>query len=309
MKVHLDTDLGGDTDDLCALAYLLGRRDVDLVGVTTCCGHTAKRAGYVRSALDLAGRSGVPTAPGADGSIGGYRGLDAPMPGLPDEATMWPEAVPPLEAAAGAALSLLEASAEAGATIVGIGTYTNLAMLAAARPALAAATRFVVLGGYLGQPAEGLPRWPPEMDWNVQQDQAAARILLTRCRPTLVPLGVSLRVHLRAADLPRLETGGPLPRLLARQARVHAREHRMDELGRRHAALPDDLQNFQYDPLACAVAVGWPGAKVEELDLSLEEEDGWLWQRPDPSGPLRLPVVTEVDAEGFRQHWLETVLT
>jgi purine nucleosidase len=309
MKVHLDTDLGGDTDDLCALAYLLGRRDVDLVGVTTCCGFTTKRAGYARYALDLAGRRDVPVVPGADGSIGGYRGFDAPMPGLPDEATMWPEAIPPVEAEAGAALSLLATSAEAGATIVGIGTYTNVAMLAAVRPALAASTRFVLLGGYLGRPAEGLPRWGPEMDWNVQQDLVASRILLTRCRPTLVPLGVSLRVHLRAADLPSLEAGGPLPRLLARQARAHARENGMEELGRRHAALPDDLRNFQYDPLACAVAAGWPGARVEEMGLSLEEEDGWLWQQPDPDGRLRLPVVTEVDGEAFRKHWLETVLS
>ncbi len=221
---------------------------------------------------------------------------------------MWPEPIAPLEAEAGAALSLLVASAEAGAAIVGIGTYTNLAMFVAARPVLAASTRFVLLGGYTEPPAEGLPQWRPEIDWNVQQDQVASRILMTRSRPTLVPLSASLKVRLRAADLPRLESGGPLPRLLARQARAHARIYGMEELGRRHAALPDDLLNFQYDPLACAVAVGWPGAKVEEMGLSLEEEDGWLWQRPDPEGRLRLPVVSEVDSEAFREHWLETVL-
>lgn len=307
MKVHVDTDLGGDTDDLCALAYLLGRPDVELVGVTTCCGFTAKRAGYVRYALDLAGRADVPVAAGADGSLGGYRGF-AGMPAPADEATMWPEPVRPLPAEPGAALDLLTASALAGATIVGIGTYTNLAMLAAARPRLAAATRFVLLGGYLGLPAEGLPAWGPETDWNVQQDSVASRILLTRCRPTLVPLGVSLRVHLRSVDLPSLEAGGRLPRLLARQARAHARENDMEALGRGHAALPDDLLNFQYDPLACAVAAGWAGARVEELSLSLEERDGWLLQRPDTRGPLRLPVAVEVDGEAFRRHWLETVL-
>ncbi len=107
------------------------------------------------------------------------------------------------------------------------------------------------------------------MDWNVQQDSVASRILMTRCRPTLVPLSVSLRVHLREVDLPKLESGGALARLLARQARAHGQMYGMEELARRHAALPDDLLNFQYDPLACAVAVGWPGAKVEEMGLSL----------------------------------------
>ena len=33
--LHLDTDLGGDPDDVCALALLLGLDDVGLVGITT----------------------------------------------------------------------------------------------------------------------------------------------------------------------------------------------------------------------------------------------------------------------------------
>jgi len=49
LKIHLDTDLGGDLDDLCALA-LLARPDVDWVGVTT----VADAAGYARYVLQLA---------------------------------------------------------------------------------------------------------------------------------------------------------------------------------------------------------------------------------------------------------------
>jgi hypothetical protein len=47
MKVHLDTDLGGDMDDLCALATLLRwRGDVQLAGVTTVAEAKGRRAGY-----------------------------------------------------------------------------------------------------------------------------------------------------------------------------------------------------------------------------------------------------------------------
>jgi hypothetical protein len=35
VRIHLDTDLGGDTDDACALAMLLGWPGVELVGITT----------------------------------------------------------------------------------------------------------------------------------------------------------------------------------------------------------------------------------------------------------------------------------
>ena len=53
-RIHLDTDIGGDTDDLCALAMLLGWPDVELVGVTTCSDVDGLRAGLARYALRLA---------------------------------------------------------------------------------------------------------------------------------------------------------------------------------------------------------------------------------------------------------------
>ncbi len=34
-KIHLDTDIGGDMDDLCALAMLLKWPDLEITGVTT----------------------------------------------------------------------------------------------------------------------------------------------------------------------------------------------------------------------------------------------------------------------------------
>jgi hypothetical protein len=43
--IHLDTDIGGDTDDLCALAMLVGWPGVELVGVTTCSDSGGGRAG------------------------------------------------------------------------------------------------------------------------------------------------------------------------------------------------------------------------------------------------------------------------
>jgi inosine-uridine nucleoside N-ribohydrolase len=33
--VHVDADLGGDADDACALAMLLGRAGVEVAGVST----------------------------------------------------------------------------------------------------------------------------------------------------------------------------------------------------------------------------------------------------------------------------------
>ena len=46
-RVHLDTDLGGDPDDGCALAMLLGWPGVEVVGITTTADSDGRRAGYV----------------------------------------------------------------------------------------------------------------------------------------------------------------------------------------------------------------------------------------------------------------------
>ncbi|MGH3086442.1 MAG: hypothetical protein ACRDSJ_03880 [Rubrobacteraceae bacterium] len=52
----LDTDLGGDIDDLCALAMALNWPDAELLALTTVAEHQGKRAGYMKYALELAGR-------------------------------------------------------------------------------------------------------------------------------------------------------------------------------------------------------------------------------------------------------------
>jgi len=118
IRVHLDTDLGSDTDDLCALAMLLGWPDVEITGVTTSTDPDGIRAGFVRYALRLAGRDDVRVVAGAAGSVGGFF---VPL-AFPD---YWPEPIEPVPAAPGAALDAIASSAAAGATIVAVGPYTN----------------------------------------------------------------------------------------------------------------------------------------------------------------------------------------
>jgi inosine-uridine nucleoside N-ribohydrolase len=298
-SIHLDTDLGSDTDDLCALAMLLGWEGAHLIGVTTVSDPGGIRAGFTHFALDLASRSDIPVASGAGGSLGGFFvPLDFP--------NYWPQEIDPRPSPPGAAIELLEASAGAGATIVAVGPYTNLAMLEAARPGLLASVSVVVMGGHVTTPRKELPSWGSDDDFNVQQDAAAAAIVFERCRPTVVPLAACLDVHLREAHLQRLRDAGALGRLLADQAEMHARDNGRQELGRAFEGLPDDLLNFHYDPLACAVALGWDGTVTEEVRTRLERQGGRLLMRPSGDGrPLR--VVTKVDGRRFEQEWLAAV--
>ena len=302
--LHLDTDLGGDIDDLCALALALAWPDADLLAVTTVAEHQGRRAGYARYALALAGRAGIAVAAGAEASLGVYRS----WPGLPDEAAYWPEPVPPAPAPLGEALSLLERSIEQGATIAAIGPFTNLALLEKRSPGILRRARLVLMGGYVFPPRAGFPAWDGDMDYNVQVDVASAHYVLQHSDPVLVPLSVTVETSLRRAYLPALGRSGPLARLIARQAEVFARDEGIeDRYGRTCPGLPDDTINFQHDPLACAIALGWQdGVEIDEIPLRSEVEDGWLRQRVDPGGtPTR--VVTRVDGAKFGEFWLSTV--
>jgi purine nucleosidase len=302
MKIHLDTDIAGDTDDACALAMVLGWPGADLVGVTTVADADGRRAGYARFLLDLAGRDDVPVAAGAGASLAGHD-----MGGLPDHDRYWGDvAVPPRPSPVEDAVDLLDASIDAGATVVAVGPWTNLALLERQRPGRLRTATVVAMGGWVWPPRAGLPPWGPDKDWNVQCDPAAARLVAEHADLTLATLPATMQAQLRAVHLPRLAACGTLGGLLARQALEHATEHSMGTLGRAHAGLPDHLLNFQYDPVACAVALGWDGGRVEEVRVRPTDDGGALWFEPRPDGRLTR-VVSGVDGDAFADRWLAAV--
>ncbi|MDP8948560.1 MAG: hypothetical protein M3N09_10790, partial [Actinomycetota bacterium] len=106
--------------------------------------------------------------------------------------------------------------------------------------------------------------------------------------------------------LSRRRGGGALARLVARKSGLHGADENMKRVGREHAGLPDDLLTFHYDPLACAVAAGWDGVRVEELRLSARFIDGVLTFPESPDGkPTR--VVTGVDGPRLEREWVEAM--
>jgi inosine-uridine nucleoside N-ribohydrolase len=301
MRIHLDTDFGGDPDDACALALLLAWPGVELAGVTTNLDPGGWRAGCVAHYLALAGRAEIPVAAGAGATL---TALDLHL-STAESARYWPQPVAPAPSPPGAALDLLARGIEEGATVVAIGAATNLAQLEVARPGTLSRARVVFMGGWLDAPATGLPDWGPEMDWNVQCDAHAALILAAHAQLTLVTLPATMTAHLRARELPRLRAAGPVGALLAHQSAVYAEDRKMGELGRAHAALPDDLVNFHWDPVTAAVALGWEGARCEDVGVEARLEAGVVRFRRGAGRALR--VVTAVDGEAFSELWLRRI--
>ncbi len=143
---------------------------------------------------------------------------------FPADDRYWPSGLAPRPSMPSEALDLLASSIAGGATVIGIGPFTNFALLERARPGSLDRARVFVMGGWTEPPAPGYPQWGPEMDFNVQWDTTAAEALASHADLALCTLPAAMKAHLRAADLPRLRASGPLGELLAGQSEAFARE-------------------------------------------------------------------------------------
>jgi purine nucleosidase len=304
-KLHIDTDIGGDIDDFCALAMALNWPGVEIVGITTVAEHQGKRAGFAHYVTNLASRGDIPVSAGADASLD----RDRYWQGLPDEATYWPEPIACAPVPMEQTLDLLEHSIDQGATLVALGAFTNLALLEQRSPGILRHAKLYLMGGYVYPPRAGFPAWSHDFDFNVQIDARSARFVIENSNPVFTQLAVTAETSLRRAYLPALHQAGPVARLIARQAEGFAKdENHEQKYGQTCKGLPADTINFLHDPLACAIALGFDdGVEIREILLRTEMRDGWLCHTVDAAGkPTR--VVTKVDGEKFGEFWLHTVI-
>ena len=303
MQLHVDTDFAGDPDDACALAMLLGWAGVDIIGVTTVADPDGRRAGYVRRLLALAGSRDIPVCAGAGSSLT----TGQPMGAIPDHVRYWGgDPVPTAGASGASATELIRRSIASGATVVAIGPQTNLGLLELDSPGALAGVPVVAMGGWFRPVADDLPDWGPAYDWNVQCDTRAASIVADSAKLTLVPLSTTVGVHLTRRDLPRLQAAGLVGQLLARQAVAYCQDERKPALVGGYRGLPPDLLNFHHDPLACAVAVGWPGARLQSVPVTTHL-DGDILRYSKSAAGRPVDVVREVDAASFTSTWLGAI--
>jgi pyrimidine-specific ribonucleoside hydrolase len=216
--VIIDTDPG--VDDAFAIALACASPEVDLLAVTTVFGNvplpmTTRNA---RRLLAMLGREDVPVGVGAAVPLVHPHGHEAydvhGNDGLSGKSATLPE--PRSQASDVDAVTLMArvlAEAPGPVTIVPIGPLTNIALLLAAHPGLAARIdRLVIMGGGLGH-----GNTTAAAEFNLWSDpEAARRVLVVEQVPvTLVTLDLTLRCTVDQPWLAKLAASGPVGAALA----------------------------------------------------------------------------------------------
>ncbi|MGI6878164.1 nucleoside hydrolase [Microbacterium sp. gxy059] len=247
--LYVDCDTG--IDDALALAYLLAR-DARIVGIGTVPGNVAAAAG-ARNTLDLLEVLGAPPIPVAVGCEGFTTHRFAPRPGARVHGAngIGDVALPPSSRQADPrhAVSLLGDLARSHPgelRILALGSVTNLAAALAEDPELPRLVRDVtIMGGAALAPGN----ITPAAEANIAHDpEAAASVLAAGWGVTLVPLDVTMRQRLTAAQTAELRATGDAGLV----AVADILEHYLDFYGARYGERAAAL----HDPLAAAVLLG-----------------------------------------------------
>ncbi len=164
-KILFDTDIGSDIDDALALAYLLGEKECDLLGITTVSGCPVERAKLASAICTAAGRSDIPIYPGMEGPFIGKQW----QPEVPQAEKLgcWSHKVdyPMFQAIEFMRRTIRENPHEV--TLLAVGPMTNVATLFAIDPEIPSLLEGLVLmcGRF-----DGLPN---RLEWNAKCDYVA----------------------------------------------------------------------------------------------------------------------------------------
>jgi len=295
IPILLDCDPGHD--DAMAMLLALASPEVELLGITTVAGNQTlpKTTANALRILEFAGRDDIAVAAGADrplvrepavaADVHGETGLDGPDLPAPQGSPIATHAVDYLAERIDAC--------ERPVTLVPTGPLTNIALLLARHPDVAAnLERIVLMGGAI---AEG--NVTPAAEFNIWADpEAAARVFASGLDVTMVGLDVTHKALLTDAHAQRLRAAGRTGTLVADLHGFYARVHR-ERYGWNGAPVHDAMA------LAHVVVPGLVTTVERNVAIDCESQlcrgrtvvD--LWQRTGNAANAR--VATDVDAEAF----------
>jgi len=202
-RIILDTDIGSDVDDAMALAFLVGRSDVQILGVTTVYGDTdlrariaARYAKLMEVELNIFSGRSQPLSGRETWKSGNEGSL---LPGLEDEIYDDLDAVDFLTAAVAKEPGEVE--------VVAIGPLTNIALAIKSDPNFARNVKHLWVMG--GEFVKGTA------EHNFRSDDVSTKIVMdSGIHMTITGLEITQQLHIMREDLAIISQAGPMGAVL-----------------------------------------------------------------------------------------------
>jgi purine nucleosidase len=281
--VIFDTDIGTDIDDAYALAALIYRPELQVLGVTTVSSDAVARARLAAKLLAIAG--------GKWASIPVYAGISTPTQYMKQVEWAAGYSSPTLHESGGVEFMRREINARAGqVTIIAVGELTNVAALLESEPGIGKKIRAIALMG--GAVYRGYaPGSKPEPEWNIRSNAKAARTVFSSGVPLLVaPLDSTADLKLTADMRVRIFAHGtPLNDALGA----------LDQVWRYTNHWKGDLPTL-FDVLPVELVAARDAYELRPLRIELTE-DGLT--RP-VEGPPNAQVAIAVDIPAFMEQFV-----
>jgi purine nucleosidase len=286
VPVIFDTDIGTDIDDAYALAALLARPDLELLGVTTVSSDAAARARLAAKLLKVAGSDWhkVPV----------YAGISTPTQYMKQVEWAKDFSSPNLHTSGGVEFMRREINARPGIVIIAVGELTNVAALLESEPGIGKKIAAISLMGgsiYRGYAAGS----KPEPEWNIRSNAKAAKTVFDSGVPLLVaPLDSTADLKLTPEMRVQIYSRGtPLNDALGA----------LDQIWRYTNHWKGDMPTL-FDVLAIELVNPRSPYKLSTLRIEVEA-DGLT--RPVPAGKANARVALEVDIAAFMKNFVDTL--
>jgi purine nucleosidase len=286
VPVIFDTDIGTDIDDAYALAALLARPDLELLGVTTVSSDAAARARLAAKLLQVAG--------GDWHKVPVYAGISTPTQYMKQVEWAKDFSSSNLHTSGGVEFMRREINARPGIVIIAVGELTNVAALLESEPGIAKKVAAISLMGgsiYRGY-ASGSK---PEPEWNIKSNAKAAQTVFGSGVPLLVaPLDSTADLKLTPEMRVQIYSRGtPLNDALGA----------LDQIWRYTNHWKGDMPTL-FDVLAIELVN--PRSPYELSALRIEVAADGL-TKPVPDGKPNARVALEVDIAAFMKNFVDAL--
>jgi purine nucleosidase len=286
VPVIFDTDIGTDIDDAYALAALLARPDLELLGVTTVSSDAAARARLAAKLLKLAG--------GEWHKVPVYAGISTPTQYMKQVEWAKDFSSPNLHSSGGVEFMRREINARPGIVIIAVGELTNVAALLESEPGIGKKIAAISLMGgsiYRGYAAGS----KPEPEWNIRSNAKGAK--------TVFDSGVQLLVAPLDSTADLKLTPEMRVQIYSRGTPLNDALGALDQIWRYTNHWKGDMPTL-FDVLAIELVNPRSPYKLSALRIEVEA-DGLT--RPVPAGKANARVALEVDIAAFMKNFVDTL--